>query len=61
MEFREEKTLSAGCDWPVVSTSIKLTTNREPAFRKRKRVTDLESEREVDLSTKKMRGDWSSN
>jgi hypothetical protein len=55
IEFREETTLSAGCDWPVVLTS----TNRKLASRKRKRVTDLESEREVDLSTKKVRGNWS--
>ena len=59
MKFSEERTISAGCDCPVVSTSFKLTTNREPAFGKRKHVTDLESEREVDLSTKRMRGNWS--
>ena len=61
MAFRDEKTLSAGCDWPVVLPSNNLTTNRKQACKKRKRVTDLESEREVDLSTKKMRGDWSPN
>ena len=57
LKVSEERTLLAGCDWPVGIPSFKLTTNREPAFGKRKRVTDLESEREVDLSTKKMRGD----
>ena len=59
MTFRDEKTLSAGCDWPVVITSNNLTTNRKQACKKRKRVTDWESEREVDLSTKRMRGNWS--
>ena len=59
LKVSEERTVLAGCDWPVVSTSFKLTTNREPAFGKRKHVTDWESEREVDLPTKKMRGDWS--
>ena len=53
--------MSEGADWMNTITSYKLTTNREPAFGKRKRVTDLESERVVDLSTKKMRGDWSPN
>jgi hypothetical protein len=59
MAFRDEKTLSAGCDWPVVLPSNNLTTNRKQACKKRKRVTDWESEREVDLSTKRMRGNWS--
>jgi hypothetical protein len=59
LKVSEERTLLAGCDWPVGIPSFKLTTNRERAFGKRKRVTDWESEREVDLPTKKMRGDWS--
>ena len=38
--FSEEKTLSAGCDWPVRLTSTNLPTNESRAGRKRKYVSD---------------------
>ena len=34
--FSEERTLSAGCDWPVGSTSTNLPTNMKRVCRKRK-------------------------
>ena len=34
--FSEEKTLSAGCDWPVGLTSTNLPTNRKRVCRKKK-------------------------
>ena len=36
----DEKTLSAGCDWPVGLTSIYLPTNESREGRKRKYVSD---------------------
>ena len=38
--FMDEKTLSAGCDWPVGLTSIYLPTNESREGRKRKYVSD---------------------
>ena len=55
--FGENRTLLAGCDWPVVLTSTKLTTNGRTGGRKRKHCGDMESESR--FSTKKLRGNWS--
>ena len=38
--FSKEKTLSAGCDWPVGLSSTNLPTNRKRVCRKRKFVSD---------------------
>ena len=57
--FRGDRTLLVGCDWPVDSTSSKLTTNGRTVGKKRKQCGDMESERQI--STKKWRGDSSPN
>ena len=55
--FREERTLSAGCDWPIENLPSIWTTNRRTVWNKRKCDGEIESERV--FSTKKWWGDWS--
>ena len=57
LSFREERTLSEGCDWPVGNSPSILTTNRRTERNKRKCNGEIESERV--FATKKWRGDWS--
>ena len=58
MAFRDEKTLSEGCDWPVGNLPSILTTNRRTERNKRKCDGEIESER-VFSTKKKWQGDWS--